>query len=33
MHHCVDSYDSPVALGDVFIYRMVEPERLTVSLE
>jgi hypothetical protein len=33
MHHCVGSYDIPVALGDVFIYRMVEPERLTVSLE
>lgn len=33
MHHCVGSYDIPVALGEVFIYRMIEPERLTVSLE
>jgi hypothetical protein len=33
MHHCVGSYDTFVALGEVFIYRMMEPERLTVSLE
>ena len=33
MRHCVGSYDVPVALGEVFIYRMVQPERLTISLE
>ena len=33
MHHCVGSYDIHVAHGDVFIYRMVQPERLTISLE
>jgi PcfJ-like protein len=33
MHHCVGSYDIPVALREVFIYRMLEPERLTISLE
>ena len=33
MRHCVGSYDGPVALGEVFIYRMVQPERLTISLE
>ncbi|SHK65071.1 PcfJ-like protein [Marinobacter antarcticus] len=33
MHHCVGSYDTFVALGEVFIYRMMEPERLTISLE
>lgn len=33
MRHCVGSYDVPVALGEVFIYRMVHPERLTISLE
>jgi len=33
MHHCVGSYDVLVDLGEVFIYRMIEPERLTVSLE
>lgn len=33
MHHCVGSYDIPVATGEVFIYRMVHPERLTISLE
>ncbi|MGO2135487.1 MAG: PcfJ domain-containing protein [Marinobacter sp.] len=32
-HHCVGSYDVPVALGEVLIYRMVHPERLTISLE
>ena len=33
MHHCVGSYDIPVALGEVFIYRMMSPERLTISLD
>ncbi|MDO6442231.1 PcfJ domain-containing protein [Marinobacter sp. 2_MG-2023] len=33
MHHCVGSYDRFVALGEVFIYRMMEPERLTISVE
>jgi hypothetical protein len=33
MRHCVGSYDVPVALGEVFIYRMIHPERLTISLE
>lgn len=33
MHHCVGSYQIPVAEGEVFIYRMKEPERLTISLE
>lgn len=33
MHHCVGSYDIHVAHGDVYIYRMVQPERLTISLE
>lgn len=33
MRHCVGSYDIPVALGATFIYRMVSPERLTISLE
>lgn len=33
MHHCVGSYDIPVALGEVFVYRMVNPERLTIALE
>ncbi|NWO06074.1 MAG: PcfJ domain-containing protein [Alteromonadaceae bacterium] len=32
MQHCVGSYDRRVAEGEVFIYRMVKPERLTVSL-
>jgi len=32
MRHCVGSYDRQVAEGEVFIYRMVYPERLTVSL-
>ncbi|CAN0603804.1 unnamed protein product, partial [Ectocarpus sp. 12 AP-2014] len=27
------SYDIPVATGEAFIYRMVRPERLTISLE
>lgn len=33
MHHCVGVYDSMVAEGEVFIYQMHEPERLTISLE
>lgn len=33
MRHCVGSYDMFVALGEVFIYRMMQPERLTISLE
>ncbi|WP_100640788.1 PcfJ domain-containing protein [Marinobacter salexigens] len=33
MHHCVGSYDLFVADRDLFIYRMVTPERLTISLE
>ena len=33
MHHCVGSYDIPVAEGEVFVYRMKDPERLTISLE
>lgn len=33
MHHCVGVYDSMVAEGEVFIYQMLEPERLTISLE
>ena len=33
MHHCVGSYDIPVADREVFIYRMKDPERLTISLE
>jgi len=33
MHHCVGSYDIPVAEREVFIYRMTSPERLTISLE
>lgn len=33
MRHCVGSYDMAVAWGEVFIYRMVWPERLTISLE
>ncbi|WP_417514720.1 PcfJ domain-containing protein [Marinobacter sp.] len=33
MHHCVGSYDTFVALGEVFVYRMMKPERLTISLE
>lgn len=33
MHHCVGIYDSLVASGDVFIYQMHEPERLTISVE
>lgn len=33
MHHCVGSYEIPVASGEVFVYRMLEPERLTISLE
>lgn len=33
MLHCVGSYDMFVALGEVFIYRMTHPERLTISLE
>ena len=33
MRHCVGSYDMAVAWGEVFIYRMISPERLTISLE
>lgn len=33
MHHCVSRYDFEVALKEVFIYRMVDPERLTVAVE
>lgn len=33
MLHCVGSYDTFVALGEAFIYRMMQPERLTISLE
>lgn len=33
MRHCAGSYDMAVAWGEVFIYRMVWPERLTISLE
>lgn len=33
MRHCVGSYDIPVAKGEVFIYRMTLPERLTISLQ
>lgn len=33
MHHCVGVYDFMVADGEVFIYQMHEPERLTISLE
>lgn len=33
MNHCVGSYDLRVAERKVFIYRMVHPERLTISLE
>lgn len=33
MRHCVGSYDVHIALGQVFIYRMMTPERLTISLE
>ena len=33
MRHCVGSYDIPVSLGEVFIYRMMRPERLTISVE
>ncbi|MFO7530367.1 MAG: PcfJ domain-containing protein [Marinobacter sp.] len=33
MHHCVGAYDVMVAEREVFIYRMHEPERLTIALE
>lgn len=33
MHHCVGSYDVHVACGDVFIYRLKDPQRLTIALE
>ncbi|MBK1885613.1 PcfJ domain-containing protein [Marinobacter sp. DY40_1A1] len=32
MRHCVGSYDQRVADREVFIYRMIHPERLTISL-
>jgi hypothetical protein len=31
--YAVGSYDIPVAQGEVFVYRMRDPERLTISLE
>jgi len=33
MHHCVGAYDIMVAAEEVFIYKMEEPERLTIALE
>ncbi|MDS1310383.1 MULTISPECIES: PcfJ domain-containing protein [Marinobacter] len=33
MHHCMGSYDTFIAQGEVFIYRMTAPQRLTISLE
>ena len=32
MHHCVGSHASAVAQGEVFIYRMLHPERLTIAV-
>lgn len=32
MHHCVASYIRPVAAGQVYVYRVLAPERATLSL-
>jgi len=32
MRHCVGSYDDIIASGEVFIYRMHQPERLTIAV-
>ncbi|HAA45754.1 MAG: hypothetical protein XD36_0962 [Halomonas sp. 54_146] len=32
MHHCVGSYDRPVALGHVAIYRLHLPESVTIAI-
>ncbi|MBI3206681.1 MAG: PcfJ domain-containing protein [Myxococcales bacterium] len=32
MHHCVASYIRPVAAGQVYVYRLLAPERATLSL-
>src|SRR5690606_6613737 len=32
MRHCVGSYDGIIARGEVFIYRMHQPERLTIAV-
>ena len=33
MHHCVAIYAEDIAKGRVFVYRMEQPERLTIALE
>ncbi|MDL2267506.1 PcfJ domain-containing protein [Desulfovibrio sp. OttesenSCG-928-G15] len=32
MHHCVGGYVSSVRAGECYIYRMIEPERVTIEL-
>lgn len=33
MHHCVGSYAEKIANNEVFIYKVTEPERLTLALK
>jgi len=33
MHHCVAAYESAVAQGESYIYRMIAPERATIELK
>lgn len=33
MHHCVGSYAGRIAMGELFVYKVTEPERLTLALK
>lgn len=33
MHHCVASYHASIASGKIFIYKVLEPQRLTLAIK